>query len=481
MTDTRTFRPLSKATWGIYLLFVAIRVFVAFQPGYIHPDEYFQNAEITAGKLFNLSVNTPWEYLPQNPCRSILAPAITTGIPYAILKATLGTHPGKDFFLDRFRDSGIVLGVSINIVLDSLFFGKLTIVHAATQQPIASWTEVLDPFAWRDLQFQGTLTVTFLNNLLYNLDKDNLAQHGLHPRYLHLLVNFPVLFANLAYVGVKAIGEKIFAQKQCVSQSTLVTALAYSGISGILLLSVMPHQEARFLTPLLIPLVLTTASRVSKLGRKFWPLWLVYNGVLAIVFGTFHQAGVTPAIAELQTQALGITNCQTIPLRSGSTSSHVGCDTNTSPKGIYHLNRNGNETYITHTIYYKTYMPPYHLYGLNEQDAENHGIKLEISDWRTKDREELIKALSEIPAAKDPNHRLLIEEAFVENPNKALFFESAPGIYWRNVLIAPSTVDLSDQPFYNTRLSFTPHANLDHMDVILQRPFSSFSMNIYYI
>jgi len=50
----------------------------------------------------------------------------------------------------------------------------------------------------------------------------------------------------------------------------LLLALAYSGIFGISLLSVMPHQEARFLTPLIIPLVVSLSGRISKLGRKFW-------------------------------------------------------------------------------------------------------------------------------------------------------------------------------------------------------------------
>ncbi|KAF9968883.1 hypothetical protein BGZ73_009115 [Actinomortierella ambigua] len=395
MADIRTFRPLSKATWGIYLFFVAMRVFFAFQPGYIHPDEYFQNAEITAAVVLAMCITVLCSIVndveASSSTKGIRAFTRITfvlyGFPlgltflFVIAKAIMNpspaaspTHPTSSASALSSSNSsvgkatihfcvacfplalGIVLGVTANIVLDSLFFEKLHIVHAATQQPIARWVEVLDPRAWKDLRLQGTLTVTFINNLLYNLDKDNLAEHGLHPLYLHLLVNFPVLFSNLAYVGVKAIGEKVVLQKQIFSQSTLVT-------------------------------------------------------------------------------------------------------------GIYHMSRDGNTTFITHTIFYKTYMPPYHLFGLNEKDADSHGIRLEISDWRNETREGLIHALSQVPAAKDPDHRRLVDESFAEDPTKALFFESAPGIYRREVLIAPSTVDLSDQPFYNTRLSFTPHANLDHMDI----------------
>jgi len=43
------YRPFSRATWSIYLFLLAFRAFIAISPGYIHPDEFFQSAEITAG------------------------------------------------------------------------------------------------------------------------------------------------------------------------------------------------------------------------------------------------------------------------------------------------------------------------------------------------------------------------------------------------------------------------------------------------
>jgi hypothetical protein len=47
-------RPFSRATWNIYLAFLAVRLFIAFSPGYVHPDEFFQSAEITAGEYSSL-------------------------------------------------------------------------------------------------------------------------------------------------------------------------------------------------------------------------------------------------------------------------------------------------------------------------------------------------------------------------------------------------------------------------------------------
>lgn len=47
-------------------------------------------------------------------------------------------------------------------------------------------------------------------------------------------------------------------------------------------LSSMPHQEARFLTPLLVPLVLTYTWNRDKLYRFFW----VYRDLLLLSTGT---------------------------------------------------------------------------------------------------------------------------------------------------------------------------------------------------
>lgn len=41
---------------------------------------------------------------------------------------------------------------------------------------------------------------TPLNALLYNLNSSNLTAHGIHPRWLHVVVNFPLLF-GLPLVG----------------------------------------------------------------------------------------------------------------------------------------------------------------------------------------------------------------------------------------------------------------------------------------
>lgn len=55
----------------------------------------------------------------------------------------------------------------------------------------------------------NSFVVTPLNFLKYNVDASNLAEHGLHPRYLHTLVNVPLLFNVVALVAFQQIGSLV--------------------------------------------------------------------------------------------------------------------------------------------------------------------------------------------------------------------------------------------------------------------------------
>ncbi|KAI8606153.1 Alg9-like mannosyltransferase family-domain-containing protein [Dissophora ornata] len=638
-------RPFSKATWNIYLFLLAVRVFIAVSPGYIHPDEFFQSAEITAGNIFHIDVNIPWEYKPELPCRSILIPAITTGIPYLLLKILTGsnsdhyvttralfltqrlafvlmsliidwavvrmarqirrspsialllvstsyvtlayhTHPFSNtvestilalcavvlgtiikehdssitttsptsstsgtsattptarptftttpettstilsFGLGVLFSAGIFtritfvlygfpLGVmflylnarasftqgrslvaglrhfilacvplalglglmsAFAIIIDSIYFNKLVIFNKTNGVPL-SLLQLLftSPKDWLSLSYKGSLTVTMFNNLRYNMDEKNLAEHGLHPRFFHLLLNFPVLFGNLALIAVTTIAQKIMAG-QWKSESKLVTALTYSGICGISFLSAMPHQEARFLTPLILPLVISLSGRISKLGRKFWPLWLLANGVMAIIFGLAHQSGLVPAMGLIQHQTLGSQDCKEV----SSAGNHILCLTYPSQQGLFHVN-DGN-IYTTHVVFYKTYMPPRHLLGYNASAAESHGVKLTVSDWRGKSQTEVLSDLSDVKTTSASVDKALLKSAKEQRGQRAVLFrKTGPSQYERTILVAPATVDFSDEEFHETRDEFAWHANFDQIDVVLRNPLTSLYLNVFYV
>ena len=70
----------------------------------------------------------------------------------------------------------------------------------------------------------------------------------------------------------------------------------------LLALSTAPHQEPRFLLPLLLPLAATRhAAAVGTRARA--ALWCALNLAGVIVFGVAHQGGVAPALVALPTLA----------------------------------------------------------------------------------------------------------------------------------------------------------------------------------
>ncbi|KAF9922636.1 alpha 1,2 mannosyltransferase [Linnemannia zychae] len=312
----------------------------------------------------------------------------------------------------------------IALLIDSIYFGKLIVARHSNSLPMSLWEIfTMNPLEWSTLSVHGSLTLAMLNNLQYNLDKENLALHGLHPRYLHLLVNFPVLFGNLAWIGVTTIISKILAG-EWTSQSKLVTGN--------------------------LPKDFKTRSKV-----------LVMNSVLAIVFSIFHQGGLVPAIDLVQKQSLSFQNC------------------------VYHAK--DENTYSTRVVFYKTYMPPHHLFGYNLPRAHAHGVQLDILDWRNMTKEQL---LHDLYSSNGNNDRAVDRQLLRAarnmtriKQNAVLFRQVGPGHFERTLLITPGTVDFSDQEFDrdDTKDWISHHANLDHLPELLQRPLSGLRLNVYYL
>lgn len=122
--------------------------------------------------------------------------------------------------------------------------------------------------------------ITPLNNLKYNLQSSNLALHGTHPRYQHALVNLPMLIGPAFTL--------LFWRPQW-------TLRIYSAISGLAVLSIFQHQEARFLMPI-VPLLLSSVRLPENLRvRKIWmSVWIGFNVIFGLLMGTYHQGGVVP-------------------------------------------------------------------------------------------------------------------------------------------------------------------------------------------
>jgi len=134
------------------------------------------------------------------------------------------------------------------------------------------------------------LAITPLNFLLYNSKSSNLAEHTLHPSYLHLLINFPLLFGFIGLIFY----SKLISLVQ--SPLEFVRLSVYCFFSGILLLSIVPHQEARFLLPMSVIVALSLCQiNLPTDYPRLWRFHVVVSILAAIMFAVIHQGGVLHA------------------------------------------------------------------------------------------------------------------------------------------------------------------------------------------
>lgn len=136
-----------------------------------------------------------------------------------------------------------------------------------------------DPITWSDLIRRPVITP--LNNLIYNSSVKNLAEHGLHPWYQHLLANLPLLLGPATVL--------LFLRPH-------LSLRLYSAVSGIFVLSIFQHQEARFLLPT-VPLILSSVRLPKNMQTlRLWTgAWILFNLFFGVLMGTYHQGGIVPA------------------------------------------------------------------------------------------------------------------------------------------------------------------------------------------
>lgn len=79
------------------------------------------------------------------------------------------------------------------VLVDSFYFGYLTMAEIG-QLEIGI----------------NNFVVTPVNFLKYNVNTKNLESHGLHPRFLHFLVNIPLLFSVLGIIGLLTFAKMIY-------------------------------------------------------------------------------------------------------------------------------------------------------------------------------------------------------------------------------------------------------------------------------
>lgn len=193
------------------------------------------------------------------------------------------------------------------VIIDSLYYGYLSLAQIYIF----------------DISIYSFL-VTPVNFIRYNIIPSNTAAHGEHPRYLHFLINIPMLFNILGIISIVSCGN--MAYKFCKKEfqdlpqtQSFVFVMTTAIFAPVLLLSFFNHQEPRFIIPILIPIVLlhspklitginvTNYMRDSELsalrflssyvnvsisGKTILKMWYMMNIIVTIFFGFIHQGGV---------------------------------------------------------------------------------------------------------------------------------------------------------------------------------------------
>lgn len=171
------------------------------------------------------------------------------------------------------------------------------------------------------------------NFIKYNIDPTKTAQHGLHPRYIHLLVNIPLLYNVLGVIALVAFGQQMLrffkAEYQGLPRAQSIVGLMSAAIfAPVFFMSLINHQEPRFLIPFTFPIILLHSpklitgfctsypfkdeniilrfvyekflcSRAS--ARYLLKTWYTLNLILVIFFGFIHQSGVFPLAQHFET------------------------------------------------------------------------------------------------------------------------------------------------------------------------------------
>ncbi|XP_014472747.1 PREDICTED: GPI mannosyltransferase 4 [Dinoponera quadriceps] len=206
------------------------------------------------------------------------------------------------------------------ILVDSFYFGYLTMGEIGKLEI-----------------GMNNFVVTPLNFLRYNVNTKNLATHGLHPRFLHALVNVPLLFSVLGVVALSRFAKMVYSGLnaqwlQLPRLQSIVGMMTCTFVVPLALLSLFPHQEPRFIIPVLFPLVFLYAPElsqvpsldiVSRFGndedndendnskprspassherskpRKL-VIWYVSNLLLALFYAFAHQGGILPLTSHV--------------------------------------------------------------------------------------------------------------------------------------------------------------------------------------
>jgi len=165
---------------------------------------------------------------------------------------------------------------------------------------------------------QWDLVFTPINLFKFNSNPRNLEQFGLHPWWMHAVLNTQILYGPLALIAVficcilgfrvpyHSVSNQAVTSEGCNRATTAISersatvrmGLLASSICGIAALSVAPHQEPRFLLPAGLGICALAAPFLWRRQKMWWYLWLLFNIGLGSFYTLVHQAGVVRSLRD---------------------------------------------------------------------------------------------------------------------------------------------------------------------------------------
>ncbi|CAO1629590.1 unnamed protein product [Parajaminaea phylloscopi] len=289
-----------------------------------------------------------------------------------VAKLAVKSRIGRALLLSSDLLNGLLLCSLGHVLYDTFYYRSLS----AAEPPLAtrqSWQHLVASIAHR-CRFPPVIAP--LNNLLYNLDADNLASHGVHPRWLHAVVNMPLLFGPMLYAGwiLRASVHSSSATAKTNSKAKPANPQSsrdpLHGLGHWLVLiplgvlSSQPHQEPRFLLPLAVPLILTVATRFSRIPRIGFAVHAIHSVVIVLFFGYAHQAGLVPALVDINqqvganilTEAHGA-SAQLAPILDATAAMEPPPDQSTAS-----WQASATKPYTVDLHVWRAFMPPRHLF-----------------------------------------------------------------------------------------------------------------------
>lgn len=192
---------------------------------------------------------------------------------------------------------------ALSFLVSSLLFSAYDTAYYKGPQTVSNILDMALKYKFEELfiALKRDWVVTPYNFFVYNSNSENLKQYGLHMPYVHTIVNGPVYYNILCILFYGKMISLLVGngvQRLIFSSHRIYALMLLSTFVSITLLSFVPHQEFRFLLPIIVPLAYMFAFEIYT-SNKLLSLWLLINFILLIFYSTIHQVGVIKSVLDL--------------------------------------------------------------------------------------------------------------------------------------------------------------------------------------